>query len=141
MVFMINGKRTWIATIVGLVAVTFVVWLSPKPIYKARGILLPAQQVYPPIPSHSVVQLMNRPYNAQVVGYLNIERHYPAPGSQAQQEIARLTQKLSAAVGANGFVVDLFRIGQVTSTKYVYVFRATAYHIPTVQSSMEPLFK
>lgn len=134
---MSQQQRVWISSIIGLIAVVLVVVLSPSPNYQARGILLPSKEVRTPISPSAVVQLPNRPFNGKVMGHINIERHYPASAQTAHKEIAELAKRLSAQVGANGFVVSLFRIGQVTSTTFIYVFQATAYYSPTVKSSLE----
>jgi len=132
-----NAQRTWITAIIGLAAVGLVIWLSPSPNYQARGILLPAQRIRPPISPNSVTLLSDPPFAGKVMGYINIERHYPASGNLAQRQIDQLAQKLAAQVGANTVVVNNFRLGAVTSSRYIYVFQATAYYAPTIKSVLE----
>jgi len=131
-------SRLWISTVIGLLAVALVIWLSPAPNYKARGILLPAKQTQSAIAAQSVTALLPPPTAGKVMGYINIERHYAMDEGWARQEIHQLAQKLAAQVGANAFVVNFFGVGQVTSTQSIYIFRATAYSMPSIPSSMEP---
>ena len=137
---MTEQQRKWTSGLIGFIAVLLIIWLSPSPVYKARGILLSTQTIRSPIAPSSVTQLSNRPFGASILGYINIERHYPAPNNLAHQEIVQLAKQLSSQVGANAFVETFFRVGQVTRSKYIYVFHATAYYVPTVQSSMELTF-
>ncbi len=128
--------RLWISTVIGLLAVVLVIWLSPAPNYRARGILLPAKQTRPAIASQSVAALLQSTAG-KVMGYINIEHHYGAEEGSARQEIHELAQKLAAQVGANAFAVTFFGVGQVTSTQSIYIFRATAYSMPSIPNSTE----
>lgn len=134
---MTKKQRTWTSGIIGFIAVLLVIWLSPSPVYKAHGILLPTKDTRSPISPNAVVQLSQRPFGGIVMGHINMERHYPAPNNLAQQEMMQLAKQLSAQVGANAFVVTFLRIGQVTRSNFIYVLHATAYYAPAVQSTME----
>jgi len=134
---MTDKQRTWINAIIGLAAVAIVIWLSPSPDYQAHGILLPAQQTRSAISPDSVIQIANRPISAKLMGHINIERHYPSTNQKAQRQIGKLAQKLAAQVGANAIVVNSFRLGAVTRTRYIYVFQGTAYYAPLVKSTLE----
>lgn len=119
-------NRLWITIVIASIAVIFVVWAAPTQHYQARGILLPAKNLRTPISPASVIRLQNRPMGSKILGYIHIERRYPANNQQAQQQIWQLAQNLAAKVGANGVIINLLQIANVSKGHYIYLFQATA---------------
>lgn len=130
--------RLWISVVLGLLAIIILLLFVPRQVYRAAGVLLPAKQTQtqPAISPSAVVRMENSPVTSSLLGYINIERKYPAKGQLAQEQIWALAQKLAAQVGANAVVIKLFQVGGLTKGYYIYVFRGEAIYVPDVQSAL-----
>jgi len=134
-----NKGRLWTSVIIGLAAVALLFLTSPKQLYNAAGIMLPAKQTRPAISPSSVVRMARRPVGSKLLGQIRIERKYPAKGQLAEQQIWALAQKLAASVGANAAVIKLFQVGSVTKGYYIYVFWAEAVYAPDMHSALDAI--
>lgn len=126
-------SRSWISSLIAIVAVGIVYFLAPSPHYQPRGILLPTQMQRQPTQPSAIKFYRSLPAGAIKLGQINIEKHFRNTSLQDEQAIKQAALNMAASVGANGITVNQFghtMIGAVPSAQAMYQFQGTAFFLP-----------
>lgn len=126
--------RTLICTAAGLLAVIFLMIMTPSHSLLPKGILLPANlPIRSPINPDQVTLYIQTPQaNFTQLGSVSVEQGFSELDDETKNLLVQKVKALAANAGANGVLVNV--LVPSSGVRQMMVFRGTAIHISTASN-------
>ncbi len=100
--------RVLICTVLALLSVCAVFLLAPTQDFSPKGILLPAEKVFPPISADQVTIYTQAPQaHVTQLGVVRVEVEFHTLNEQTKEMLFQKVKEMAATVGANGVIVTM----------------------------------
>lgn len=101
--------RHWVCTLVGLLGLALVIFLTPRLTFEPKGMILPAKALRKALPADQVKIYQTPPLgDIQRLGEVRAELAFTQPTQAVKDRLLNSVKQMAASMGANGVVVQLF---------------------------------
>jgi len=128
------NARTILCTLAGLLAVGFLILLTPREVLLPKGMVLPAEQTRAPISADQVTIYHQTPQTQFTrLANLSVEQGFTALNAKTKTLLIQKIKNMAASIGANGVIVTLLM--PYNGVRQMLVFRGTAIYVPSATGS------
>lgn len=121
--------RSISCTFAGLLAVVFLIALTPRHDFTSKGIVLPAQHIRPAISPDDVTLYHQMPTaHVESLGQVRAELSFHTLNTETQDALFQKVKTLAAGVGANGVVINY--LVPDDGVRHMLMFIGTAIYLP-----------
>jgi hypothetical protein len=123
------NTRAWVCTIVAALALFVLIGFTPKQVFLPKGIVLPAEKVFPAISADSVTIYTQAPDVSMTrLGMVRAEVEFNTLTPQTKEQLFQKVKTMAASIGANGVVINL--LVPDDRVRHMLTFIGTAVYIP-----------
>ena len=123
--------RSFVATIIGILAVLCLLAFVPKRELLPKGIVLPGKTIRAATLPASVIIYQQAPNGSiENLGIVSIEQSAKVDDTAARNRVLQKVRELAAQVGANGVIVNYFEPHPAEGMGQIFTFMGVAIYTP-----------